>query len=1013
MQKDSKSEEEPAGAEAERASSSRASRLVRLSPEATGTSAPGDRTSAISVKNEAAALEPSTSTRLTTRQGFTTTADAAATSHDRTVASAKKRNDERRSERSPASSDRRLRRSRISKAGDKSKPRRVGKVASSSSSSPPTVPAGPQQAKATVLVVSVDDPKPVASAVSSPGAVVGAAKPRYGDRRKSRRLSASEIETLTRRTYKDVATIPTAHASVSVAFVFFITAAVGSLPSNAEEKDAEKCPCQAMDQWIAVLLRRWRNGILPSMWKAESIQKLESSGAALTQSVELILDVQERFATVTNGPVADRVTSKLKAVLDKNPGFYVLKQLRSPATLVTVDEDVALKRLKRKIAIFVGAAIVAILVVLGLMVVASQRRVEPRTFCDTDDCIVHAQLLTETLNRSIDPCEDFSAYVCSAWRRTGEYSEHVKSPVDGILFARFIALRDILASGTQKLAVGRKALAMYDSCRGPQPEGKQGLADFKQLMQDIGLSWPHPPEKNVNALGVLLTASFKWQILFWMSLSVPTGNSSLPWRIDVRPGDYLPLVMNQHLNVRSVGGYVRYWKGYYQALRDNDTETAEEREIEAIANAEGYVLERLYNSLFSKKKNPAIFPLGAMGILTAPVTGETWRDQINERLHFEPKLVLRDVVLARDTGFLSALGSLFRRFNDRQLVSLFSWSFVQMYAPLFYPKLHLVRHGNKGKEELYRPIVCAFQVESSYRMLVLALEFVTRFTREDEDLVLTHLRGLTAAAVRKLRSSAWLDDESKALAEQKMNHLRTLLFPSSSFVNNSFLEDLYKDFVDEEVSFRDYWLEARLAIAKDNRTPEFEATLSLPSNIPPPIFGYNYVRNVIGAPIGIVNRPLFYNDGTNAMFYGGLGFLVALEMVRALDSVGLRFHLGGRNRKSIYSSAPEGSFEDRDSCLRDEGMESIFPEVPALEITYEALSEALKSADAKPGLPGLSEEKVFFMTICYMTCLTPGATNLFSANCHKIVRNSPAFHEAFNCSKGSKMNPTKKCSFFD
>ncbi|KAH6936867.1 hypothetical protein HPB50_023809 [Hyalomma asiaticum] len=82
-----------------------------------------------------------------------------------------------------------------------------------------------------------------------------------------------------------------------------------------------------MDQWIAVLLRRWRNGILPSMWKAEITKKLESSGAALTQSVELMLDVQERFAAVPNGPVADRVTAKLKAVLDKNPGFYVLKQV--------------------------------------------------------------------------------------------------------------------------------------------------------------------------------------------------------------------------------------------------------------------------------------------------------------------------------------------------------------------------------------------------------------------------------------------------------------------------------------------------------------------------------------------------------------------------------------------------------------------------------------------------------------------------------------------------------------
>ena len=60
---------------------------------------------------------------------------------------------------------------------------------------------------------------------------------------------------------------------------------------------------------------------------AESIQKLESSGTALIWSVELILDVQERFATIPNGPVADRVTSKIQSVLDRNPGFYMLKQV--------------------------------------------------------------------------------------------------------------------------------------------------------------------------------------------------------------------------------------------------------------------------------------------------------------------------------------------------------------------------------------------------------------------------------------------------------------------------------------------------------------------------------------------------------------------------------------------------------------------------------------------------------------------------------------------------------------
>ncbi|KAH6939790.1 hypothetical protein HPB50_021612 [Hyalomma asiaticum] len=70
--------------------------------------------------------------------------------------------------------------------------------------------------------------------------------------------------------------------------------------------------------------------------REKSTKKLESSGAALTQSVELMLDVQERFATVPNGPVADRVTAKLKAVLDKNPGFYVLKQVSNVLSVISM-----------------------------------------------------------------------------------------------------------------------------------------------------------------------------------------------------------------------------------------------------------------------------------------------------------------------------------------------------------------------------------------------------------------------------------------------------------------------------------------------------------------------------------------------------------------------------------------------------------------------------------------------------------------------------------------------------
>ncbi|KAL1487291.1 hypothetical protein MTO96_008075 [Rhipicephalus appendiculatus] len=108
-----------------------------------------------------------------------------------------------------------------------------------------------------------------------------------------------------------------------------------------------------------------------------------------------------------------------------------------------------------------------------------------------------------------------------------------------------------------------------------------------------------------------------------------------------------------------------------------------------------------------------------------------------------------------------------------------------------------------------------------------------------------------------------------------MKALLTLLFPSHRFISNDSFVRIYKDFPDEEASFRNCWLDARLAISNDIRTPEFEATLSLPTNLPPAVFVYNYVLELVEAPIGIFNRPSYYNDGTNAMLYGGLGFFLA------------------------------------------------------------------------------------------------------------------------------------------
>lgn len=46
--------------------------------------------------------------------------------------------------------------------------------------------------------------------------------------------------------------------------------------------------------------------------------------------------------------------------------------------------------------------------------------------CDTDDCMQHAFLLSAALNRSLDPCDDFGTFVCSAWLASSAQSRSLQ-----------------------------------------------------------------------------------------------------------------------------------------------------------------------------------------------------------------------------------------------------------------------------------------------------------------------------------------------------------------------------------------------------------------------------------------------------------------------------------------------------------------------------------------------------------------------------------------------------------
>ncbi|XP_077486642.1 membrane metallo-endopeptidase-like 1 [Amblyomma americanum] len=347
----------------------------------------------------------------------------------------------------------------------------------------------------------------------------------------------------------------------------------------------------------------------------------------------------------------------------------------------------------------------------------------------------------------------------------------------------------------------------------------------------------------------------------------------------------------------------------------------------------------------------------------------------------------------------------------------FWFEFAQHSTPVSDSGLLVARYGDRRTARSLRPAFCGFHIEVPYRVLLLSLRFASRLTQSDKELVDAGFDRLVSTAVYLVNDSTWLDSESGALATDKLRAACLRLRPPAKFLNDTNMEELFQAFPEKKPPFGEYFIKSRQSFRTISRKPDFETIREMPEYFGLPYFEYDYVVNALGVAIGALNRPLFYSKGTLAMFYGGFGFSVAIELVKALDQEELQWHPDGRLVDSFLSVRSHSVFEAKTGVLTEASYaaaRACLDEIPAFQIALSAFLDAASEAGNTTQISTeLNEEKVFFMTICHMTCTRQDVKKPFSVDCNKLVRHSAAFAKAFHCTEGSMMNPENKCSFFD
>ncbi|KAK8778077.1 hypothetical protein V5799_020578 [Amblyomma americanum] len=644
--------------------------------------------------------------------------------------------------------------------------------------------------------------------------------------------------------------------------------------------------------------------------------------------------------------------------------------------------------------------VVAIFTVLSFIVPGPVLLHQMSSWCKTADCRKHARLLTRSLNRSVDPCQDFEA------------------ALDDLSIAWVDGFEELLSKGASVVSVARKPLTLFRTCARGGPASEEDKWKFLEYIEEMGLSWPQKPTRRatLSPFSVLVLMALLGEMPLWMRIRVTQNPLSAGGhRIVVLPGraSYVRLFAANHERVMDAGDYSRYWKLIHSFLVGRPPGTNVDDVIKRSAQVQGTVVATLmYVVTAAPYSAPVLYNLSHAQQHASDATFGRWLTALSDQLKHEASLSLSDDVLFANSQFILAVNSFLRTTGDEDALVHISWQFVQMYAVMLDKALLEDIMGDKRTAASYLTMLCAREVEAVYSPLIAMLYTRLVLSSAGKRHANFVVHTLVQKAVDSVNSATWLEPDDRRFLATKLESVRVRLWPSDLFDDVPHLEKLYAQCPEGEVTFSLLWVKTRQCRRDLMMGPQRDNADALRPNFTP-LASYDSVLNTVDVAIAALASPLYYTRGTLGMAYGGFGFVFALAMMGVLA-------------QSRQYSHPNGSVDVSASWMSKNftgalGAKLLCPNVgseiggprgdaiAAVEVTQSVFRDRLFRSTQLNLTEELTDEKVFFLTLCRTMCVRKGVKPIpWLTSCNQLLRNFEEFSSAFGCSK----HYTNKCKFF-
>ncbi|XP_030759295.1 neprilysin-1-like isoform X2 [Sitophilus oryzae] len=671
--------------------------------------------------------------------------------------------------------------------------------------------------------------------------------------------------------------------------------------------------------------------------------------------------------------------------------------------------------------------------------------------CLTEECVRTASSLMSAMDHNADPCVDFFQYACGTWNK-----KHV-IPEDKSSISTFEVMADqlqVILKGVLEEPITledneatRKAKTFYNTCMDIFQIRKIGDQPLRDVLDSLG-GWPvtkeqwSPPDFSIEVLLGRLRGIYNEGFLIEQWIGPDDKNSS----VNIIQMDQMTLALpsrDYYLKSSSEGdmnAYHKYMTNIAVLLGANKTTAG--TELQDIIEFEKKLAEVSLPEQ-DRHDTSVMYKKLSLKKLQEIVPQINWLEYFRSFLDVD--INEDEPVVAYGLHYFLEMGKIIAETDRRTIHNYVLWRLVMSLSS------HMIDDYQKERVE-FRKILqgvlserhrwsqCVEWTNKKIGMAVGAL-FIRDNFNHDSKTALQMIHTIREAFNELLADNDWMDDETRAVAKEKADAMNERIGYPKLITDREQLIKEYaalnltkKDFLKNILNLLKFDAEQNLQrlrqpVDKDKWSTEPAVVNAF----------YNPNKNDIVFPAGIL-QPLFYSQHfPKSLNYGGIGVVIGHEITHGFDDKGRQFDKDG-NMMQWWNNATIKAFRERTQCIIDQYSRYKIDEVGlyvngrmtqgeniadngGLKQSFRAYKKWVAQYGEEDLLPGLNltHDQLFFLNYAQIWCgsmrpedaLTKVRSSVHSPGPIRVLgplSNSWDFAKAYQCPRGSPMNPTNKCS---